>query len=96
MDIHHHLVYYGVIAVDYDDTLWVYRELYVTKHTSDALANVIIELEKNDPKIMLSVLDGSCWNKTGLGPSIADLMIQRGVRWIPADRERIAGKIYTV
>ena len=42
---------------------------------------------------MLSVLDSSCWNKTGLGPSIAETMIQRGVRWIPADRERVAGKI---
>ena len=80
-------------AIDWDGVIWIYRELYVTKHTSDALANVIIELEKDDPKLMLSVLDSSCWNKTGLGPSIAETMIQRGVRWIPADRERVAGKI---
>ena len=80
-------------AIDWDGVIWIYRELYVTKHTSDALANVIIELEKDDPKLMMSVLDSSCWNKTGLGPSIAETMIQRGVRWIQADRARIAGKI---
>ena len=54
---------------------------------------MILQLEKEDPQMQLTTLDSSCWNKTGLGPSIAETMIRRGVRWIPADRNRIAGKI---
>ena len=80
-------------AVDWDGNIIIYRELYVKNHTGEQLANVIIELEKDDPTIMVSVLDSSCWNKTGMGISVAETMIRRGVRWIPADRDRIAGKI---
>ena len=80
-------------AVDWDGNIVIYRELYVKNHTGEQLANVIIELEKDDPTIMMSVLDSSCWNKTGTGASIAESMIRRGVRWLPADRDRIAGKI---
>ena len=40
-----------------------------------------------------TVLDSSCWNKTGLGPSIAETMIRCGVRWTPSDRNRLAGKM---
>ena len=80
-------------AVDWDGNIVIYRELYVKNHTGEQLANVIIELEKDDPTIMMSVLDSSCWNKTGTGASIAETMIRRGVRWLPADRDRIAGKI---
>jgi hypothetical protein len=50
-------------------------------------------MERKDPEMFLSVLDTSCWNKTGIGPSIAETMIRNGVRWIPADRDRIAGKV---
>ena len=55
--------------------------------------DMIVEMERNDPPMQLTTLDSSCWNKTGLGPSIAETMIKRGARWIPADRHRIAGKI---
>ena len=80
-------------AIDWDNNIWIYRELYVKGFTGERLADMILQLEKEDPQMQLTTLDSSCWNKTGLGPSIAETMIRRGVRWIPADRNRIAGKI---
>ena len=35
-------------AVDWDGNIVIYRELYVKNHTGEQLANVIIELEKDD------------------------------------------------
>jgi hypothetical protein len=52
-----------------------------------------MEAERNDPPMMISVLDGACWSKHGTGPSIAETMIRNGVRWIPADKNRVSGKI---
>ena len=40
-----------------------------------------------------TVLDSSCWNRVGTGPSIAETMIRAGVRWTPSDRNRLAGKM---
>ncbi len=50
-------------------------------------------MERADPTMAMCILDTSCWNRTGLGPSIAETMIRSGVRWIPADRDRISGKV---
>ena len=80
-------------AVDWDANLWIYRELYIKGHTGEALASVIRELERKDPPMSISVLDKSCWNRTGLGPSIAETMIRSGVRWIQSDSNRLSGKI---
>tara|TARA_R110002020_G_scaffold873_1_gene4333 strand:+ start:4756 stop:6351 length:1596 start_codon:yes stop_codon:yes gene_type:complete len=80
-------------AIDWDNNLWVYRELYVKGFTGERLGDTIAMIEKDDPPMQLAVLDASCWNRTGLGPSIAETMIKRGVRWIPSDRNRMAGKI---
>ena len=80
-------------AIDWDGTMWIYRELYVKGHTGDVLANVIIQLEQDDPTILHGVLDSSCWNKTGTGPSIAEALLKSGLRFIPADRDRMAGKL---
>ena len=43
--------------------------------------------------MQISVLDKSCWSKTGIGPSIAETMMTKGVRWVPSDSNRMAGKI---
>ena len=80
-------------AIDWDNNIWIYRELYVKGFTGERLGDTIAEMEREDPQMQHAVLDSSCWNKTGLGPSIAETMIRRGVRWIPADRNRMAGKI---
>jgi len=77
------------------ETLYVYRELYVSKHTARELARKVLQLEQGE-KIMYGVLDSSTWHKRGhTGPSIAEEMIAEGCRWRPADRtagSRVAGK----
>jgi hypothetical protein len=82
-------------AVAPDDSIVVYRELYVSKMLAEDLANKVLQLESNE-SIRYGVLDSSCWHKRGdTGPSIAERMIMKGCRWRPADRSagsRVAGK----
>ena len=77
------------------ETLIVYRELYVSKHTGKDLAVAVMEAEVGD-RINYGVLDSSCWHNRGqIGPSIAEEMINMGCRWRPSDRSagaRVAGK----
>ena len=80
-------------AVDWDGTIWVYRELYEKGHTGESLASLILALEYDDPPMTQNVLDGACWSNHGTGPSIAETMIRNGARFVPADRNRMAGKI---
>ena len=80
-------------AIDWDNNIWVYRELYVKQLTAEQLADKILEAEQLDPLPHYTVLDSSCWNKTGFGPSIAETMMRCGVRWTPSDRNRIQGKM---
>jgi len=83
-------------AIDYDNNLWVYRELYTQKITADIFAQKVLELEQGE-YIRYGVLDASTWAKRGdVGPSIAETMIQQGCRWRPSDRtpkSRINGKL---
>ena len=80
-------------AIDWDNNIWVYRELYEKHLTAEELADKILEAEQLDPLPHYTVLDSSCWNKTGFGPSIAEVMMRQGVRWTPSDRNRIQGKM---
>jgi hypothetical protein len=77
------------------ETLYCYRELYVSKHTGKDLGAAVLEAERGEP-ISYGVLDSSCWHNRGqLGPSIAEEMISMGCRWRPSDRTagaRVAGK----
>jgi hypothetical protein len=77
------------------ETLIVYRELYVSKHTGRDLAKAILQLERGE-QIQYGILDSSCWHQRGqLGPSIAEEMISEGCRWRPSDRSagaRVAGR----
>ena len=77
------------------ETLYVYRELYLSKHTGRDLAKAVLNAELGD-KIQYGVLDSSCWHNRGqIGPSIAEEMITTGCRWRPSDRSagaRVAGK----
>ena len=79
-------------AVDSDGCIWIYRELYQTKQTAENLADLIFTMESDDPTMYLSVLDKSCWNRTGVGKSIALTMIEKGLRWIPSNSDRMQGK----
>ena len=80
-------------AIDWDNNIWVYRELYAKHLTAEQLADKILEAEELDPLPHYNVLDASCWNKTGFGPSIAETMMRAGVRWTPSDRNRLQGKM---
>lgn len=77
------------------ETLVVYRELYVSKHTGKDLAKAVLEQERGE-RIDYGVLDSSCWHQRGqIGPSIAEEMIAMGCRWRPSDRTngaRVNGK----
>ena len=84
-------------AVAPNGTVFVYRELYQKNLDADALAEKIIELEWNDPGILTGPLDTESWAERGQrGPSIAETMIQAGVRWTKTDKSkgsRVRGKI---
>lgn len=70
------------------DTLYVYRELYVSKKTGKELARMVLDLERGE-RILYGVLDSSVWAKRGeTGPSIAEEMLVEGCRWRPSDRSQ--------
>ena len=78
-----------------NETLIVYRELYVSKVPAKELAHMVLEAEYGE-SIHYGVLDSSLWHKRGdTGPSLAEQMIVEGCRWRPSDRSRgsrVAGK----
>ena len=84
------------IAIDFDNNLWVYRELYTQRVTADIFAKKVLEAEDGE-YIRYGVLDSSTWAKRGdVGPSIAETMIREGCKWRPSDRSpksRINGKL---
>ena len=84
------------IAIDFDNNLFVYRELYTQKVTADLFARKVLEAEQGE-YIRYGVLDSSTWARRGdIGPSIAETMILEGCRWRPSDRSprsRVAGKL---
>ena len=83
-------------AIDWDNNLWIYRELYTKKITADEFARKVLEAEQGE-FMRYGVLDSSTWAKRGdVGPSIAETMIQEGCKWRPSDRSpksRINGKL---
>ena len=90
--------YTGILwmAVDpSDESIYVYRELYVSKVLAEDLADMVLEAEYGE-RMRYGVLDSSLWHKRGdTGPSIAERMIAKGCRWRPADRSagsRVSGK----
>lgn len=84
------------IAVDFHGNLYVYRELYEKHLDALQLAERIIDLEWDDPREIVGILDNECWaNRGQVGPSIAEVMINAGVRWMKADKgpgSRLNGK----
>jgi hypothetical protein len=90
----HSAVHWFAIDPSYE-TLYVYRELYLSKHTGRDLAKAVLAAEEGE-KISYGILDSSCWHNRGqIGPSIAEEMISEGCKWRPSDRSagaRVAGK----
>lgn len=74
-------------AIDYDNNLWVYRELYTKNLTADVFAMKVKTLESNDVNLKYGVMDASVWQKRGdVGPSIVEIMNKYTLRWTPSDR----------
>ena len=77
-----------------DNTLIIYRELYRKNLLATELAEMLTNMELNDPMSVRGVLDTACWSRTGTtGPTVAETLIQAGHKLRPADKNRIAGKI---
>ena len=82
-------------AVDPSDgTLIIYRELYRKGLLGSDLANMITEMEYEDPFSVQGVLDTACWSKTGTtGPTVGETLQRAGHKLRRADKNRIQGKI---
>ena len=82
-------------AIDPEDkTIIIYRELYRKGLTGEALADNIIQREQDEIKSIAGVLDTSAWAKTGYtGPTIGEILQQRGHKLRRADKNRLAGKV---
>jgi hypothetical protein len=82
-------------AVDPSDgTLIIYRELYRKGLLGTDLANMITEMEYEDPFSVAGVLDTACWSRTGTtGPTVGETLQRAGHKLRRADKNRIQGKI---
>lgn len=82
-------------AVDPSDgTLIIYRELYRKGLLGTELANMITEMEYEDPFSVAGVLDTACWSRTGTtGPTVGETLQRAGHKLRRADKNRIQGKI---
>ena len=84
-------------AIDPDDgTIIVYRELYKKGLTADALGAMMVEMEVDEKRSILGVLDWAAWNRTGYtGPTHGQILCgppyEQKLR--PADKNRKAGKV---
>jgi hypothetical protein len=71
--------------------------LYQKGLDAEQLSEKIHEIEKDEPGGIIGILDNECWSRRGqLGPTIAQVMIDRGVRWNKADKgpgSRVNGKM---
>lgn len=84
-------------AIDPEDgTVIIYRELYQRGLTGEELKYQITNMEREEIRQIIGVLDGAAWNRTGYsGPTIGEQMVRPpyGHRLRPADKNRIAGKV---
>ena len=82
-------------AVDPSDgTLIIYRELYQKGLLGTELADLITNMELQDPFSVQGVLDTACWSRTGTtGPTIGETLQRAGHKLRRADKNRIQGKI---
>ena len=81
-------------AIDPEDkTIIIYRELYRKGLTGEALGDTITEMEENEIKSIPGILDTAAWSRTGYtGPTIGEILVNKGHKLRRADKNRIAGK----
>ena len=81
-------------AIDPEDkTIIIYRELYKKGLTGEALGDTITEMEMEEIKSIAGVLDTAAWSRTGYtGPTIGEILVNKGHKLRRADKNRLAGK----
>lgn len=83
-------------AVDYEGTVYVYREMYGKGLTADIFAQRVRQIELGE-NIQYGVMDSSVWSRRGdVGPPVPEIMRQNGCLWRPSDRSpgsRHSGKM---
>lgn len=84
-------------AVDGENRVYVYRELYLTQTLSSAVARRILELSRGE-HIAYTVASPDAWQQRGMtgsddvpGMSIAEVFANAGVPLLKADNSRVAG-----
>lgn len=77
---------FGWYAVDYDGRVWKYRELYVNKEDgtsrweADMIAREVVNItQQAGEKLIYTIADSAIFTKTGVGESIAEVMIRNGM-----------------
>ena len=70
-------------AVDSDNKLYVYRELYGRKKVSSDLAKAILAAEEGE-NLQYGVLDSHCWDKRDGNATVEENMRVHGCFWRPA------------
>ena len=72
----------------------LYIENYTRKVlTGEALGDIITEMEEDEIKSITGVLDTAAWSRTGYtGPTIGEILVNKGHKLRRADKNRIAGK----
>ena len=77
-------------AIDYNGTLWIYREYYMAGVDADINAQEIAKRGFGE-NYLFTVLDSSCFSRTGSGETIAEIYARNGVMAEPSHKDRIAG-----
>lgn len=77
-----------------EDRTYIYRELYLTEHTVKDISS-IIKLSDNYEDISIRYADPAIWKGAGnqnTGETVAQMFLQEGMSFQPANNDRIAGK----
>ncbi len=77
-------------AVDYDGNIFIYREYYEAGVDADINAQKIKELSGQET-YRFTVMDSSCFSKTGTGETIAEIYQRNGVMVEASPKVRLAG-----
>lgn len=73
-------------TVDYENTIYVYREFYGKGLTADIFAQRVMALQEGE-YVQYGVMDSSVWARRGdVGPPVPEIMRQNGCLWRPSDR----------
>lgn len=74
------------IAIDYENTAWVYREFYGKGLTADIFAQRVRAMELGE-YVQYGVIDSSTYSRRGdVGPPVPETMRLNGCVWRPSDR----------